>query len=55
MCLHEVEEENVVSSRGKSVPRGVKRKMSSYPIRGSGSPVSAPKKWKLEIDRKRLK
>jgi hypothetical protein len=31
--LQEILEERVVSSRGRQVPRGVKRKMSSYPLR----------------------
>jgi hypothetical protein len=31
--LQEILEERVVSSRGRQVPRGIKRKMSSYPLR----------------------
>ncbi len=31
--LAEILEERVASSRGRQVPRGVKRKMSSYPLR----------------------
>jgi hypothetical protein len=31
--LAEILEERVVSSRGRRVPRGVKRKMSGYPLR----------------------
>jgi hypothetical protein len=31
--LDEILEERVVSGRGRQVPRGVKRKMSSYPLR----------------------
>ena len=31
--LDEILEERVVSSRGRCVPRGVKRKMSNFPIR----------------------
>ena len=31
--LDEILEERVVSSRGRQVPRGVKRKMSNFPIR----------------------
>jgi hypothetical protein len=31
--LREVRAENVSSSRGRVVPRGVKRKMSNYPLR----------------------
>ncbi len=32
--LEEILDERVVSSRGRRNPRGVKRKMSSYPLRG---------------------
>jgi hypothetical protein len=31
--LIEILEERAVSSRGRRVPRGVKRKMSGYPLR----------------------
>ena len=31
--LDEILEERTVSGRGRQVPRGVKRKMSSYPLR----------------------
>ena len=31
--LNEILEERVASSRGRQVPRGVKRKMSGYPLR----------------------
>ncbi|MFL5336985.1 MAG: hypothetical protein ACJ8H8_28355 [Geminicoccaceae bacterium] len=31
--LDEILEERVVRRRGRQVPRGVKRKMSSYPLR----------------------
>ena len=31
--LAEILEERVVSSQGRRVPRGVKRKMSGYPLR----------------------
>jgi hypothetical protein len=31
--LEEILEERAVSSRGRRVPRGVKRKMSNYPLR----------------------
>ena len=41
--LDEILEERVVSSRGQRKPRGVKRKMSGYPLRGPG-PVSR-RKW----------
>jgi hypothetical protein len=35
--LNEILEERVVSSRGRRVPRGVKRKMSSFPLRPRAS------------------
>ena len=41
--LDEILEERVVSSRGQKKPRGVKRKMSGYPLRGPG-PLSR-RKW----------
>jgi len=31
--LDEILEERVASSRGRQVPRGVRRKMSGYPLR----------------------
>ncbi len=31
--LDEILDERVASSRGRQVPRGVKRKMSNYPLR----------------------
>ncbi len=39
-ALDEILEEPVVSSRGRRNPRGVKRKMSNYPIRPSHRPAS---------------
>jgi hypothetical protein len=35
--LTEILEERVVSSRGRQVPRGVKRKMSNFPLRPRGA------------------
>jgi hypothetical protein len=35
--LDEILEERVVSSRGRRVPRGVKRKMTNYPLRPRAS------------------
>jgi hypothetical protein len=35
--LDEILEERAVSGRGRQVPRGVKRKMSSYPLRPRAS------------------
>jgi hypothetical protein len=40
--LDEILEERVASRRGRQVPRGVKRKMSSYPLR---SRTSQPTTW----------
>ena len=42
--LDEILEERVVSSRGRQNPRGVKRKMSNYPIRIRSNPDSYPVK-----------
>jgi len=33
VVLAEILEERVVSSRGRQIPRGVKRKMSNFPLR----------------------
>lgn len=40
--LEEILEERAVSSRNRRNPRGVKRKMSNFPVRRSGS-QSMPK------------
>jgi hypothetical protein len=40
--LDEILEERVVSSRNRTCPRGVKRKMTRYPVRPHGSKHSAP-------------
>lgn len=37
VVIDEILEERVVSSRGRSNPRGVKRKMSKWPVRNAGS------------------
>jgi len=37
MVLEEILEERVVSSRNRRNPRGVKRKMSNFPLRRRGS------------------
>jgi len=39
--LEEILEERVVSSRNRRTPRGVKRKMSNFPVRRRGSPLIA--------------
>ena len=36
--LDEILEERVASSRGRRNPRGVKRKMSNFPLRPRGAP-----------------
>jgi len=41
-ALDEIAAERVVSSRGRQVRRGVKQKMSNYPIRGSGKVPTKP-------------
>jgi hypothetical protein len=40
--LDEILQERVVSSRNRKCPRGVKRKMSKYPLRPRRSKLSAP-------------
>ena len=38
--LAEILEERVVSSRGRQIPRGVKRKMSNFPLRPRNASTS---------------
>jgi len=45
--LDEILEERVVSSRGRRNYRGVKRKMSNYPIR----PNSRPSPHRMDIEK----
>lgn len=40
--LDEIAEERVVSSRGRHIPRGVKQKMSNYPIRAGDTVPTKP-------------
>lgn len=40
--LREIASGRAVTSRGKRNPRGVRRKMSSYPIRDRGDPLQLP-------------
>jgi hypothetical protein len=40
--LAEILEERVVSSRGRQIPRGVKRKMSNFPLRPRNASATAP-------------
>jgi hypothetical protein len=40
--LDEISQERVVSSRNRKCPRGVKRKMTRYPLRPRHSKPSAP-------------
>ena len=37
--LQEILQERSVSSRGRHIPRGLKRKMSSYPLRRTAAPT----------------
>ncbi len=49
MVIAEILEERVVSSRGQSKPRGVRQKMSGFPLRKRG-PVSRQEHcWTPEI------
>ena len=47
--LDEILEERVVSSRGQKKPRGVKRKMSGYPLRGPGTVSRRQWDWTPQI------
>ena len=40
--LAEILEERVVSSRGRQIPRGVKRKMSKFPLRPRNVSATGP-------------
>jgi hypothetical protein len=40
--LAEIPEERVVSSRGRQIPRSVKRKMSNFPLRPRNASATAP-------------
>jgi hypothetical protein len=40
--LAEILEERVVSSRGRQMPRGVKRKMSNFPLRPRNASATGP-------------
>ena len=44
--LDEILEERVVSSRGRQTPRGVKRKMSNFPLRPRFVSASDPIDYK---------
>ncbi len=49
VVLDEILEERVVSSRGRCNPRGVKRKMSKWPIRQTGAEGPAHRKPGYDI------
>ena len=49
VVLDEILEERVVSSRGRCNPRGVKRKMSKWPIRQTGAERPARRKAEYDI------
>jgi len=40
--LREILEERVVSSRARQTPRGIKRKMSNWPLRKQGTKTGIP-------------
>ena len=40
--LAEILEERVVSSRSRQIPRGVKRKMSNFPLRPRNASATRP-------------
>ena len=42
VVLAEILEERVVSSRGRQIPRGVKRKMSNFPLRPRNASATGP-------------
>ena len=46
--IAEIAEERAVSSRGRRVPRGLKRKMSGYPLRRSPVPTH-PEQYPAKI------
>ena len=39
--MDEILEERCVSSRGRRIPRGLKRKMSGYPLRRARAPTAS--------------
>jgi hypothetical protein len=47
--LQEILEERVVSSRSRQSPRGVKRKMSNWPLRKRGERTNVPLKVEIII------
>ena len=47
--LNEALEKRVVSSRGRHQPRGVKRKISSYPLRPRGTYTVASQMKKINV------
>ncbi len=49
VVLDEILEERVVSSRGRCNPRGVKRKMSKWPIRHTGAECPAHREPRYDI------
>ena len=51
--LDELREEHVSSSRGRSTPRGVKRKMSNYPLRPRCAPRQRRRSYRVHIVQRR--
>jgi len=47
--LDEILEERVASSRGRRNPRGVKRKMSNFPLRPRGAAPRPPMQARVVI------
>jgi hypothetical protein len=47
--LAEILEERVVSSRGRQIPRGVKRKMSNFPLRPRHASATGPVKYAKHV------
>jgi len=47
--LAEILEERVVSSRGRKIPRGVKRKVSHFAVRARGASASGPVDYATHI------
>jgi len=43
--LAEILEERAVSSRGRQIPRGVKRKMSNFPLRPRNVSATRPVRY----------
>lgn len=49
LILSELRAERVVSSRGRAVPRGVKRKMSNYALRPRAPQVTTRPSYRIVL------